>query len=101
MVAPGPISGASSVQDINARLVVFLTLKSKGGLSAAAYAQTHGYSFIKIRQNTQISLRGRLLKGRGKGVLSAKETPGAAPKHPLFLPFQVPATRAIDGLVRL
>ena len=47
MVTPGPISGASSVQDINARLVVFLTLKSKGGLSAAAYAQTHGYSSPK------------------------------------------------------
>ena len=72
------------MQDINARLVVFQTLKSKDGLSAAAYAQTHGYSFIKIRQNRQISLRGRRLKGRGKGVLSAKETPGGRAKTPTF-----------------
>ena len=72
------------MQDINARLVVFQTLKSKDGLSAAAYAQTHGYSFIKIRQNTQISLRGRRLKGKGKGVLSAKETRGGRAKTPIF-----------------
>ena len=62
VVTPGPISGASTVQDINAGLVVFLTLSSKDGLSAFAHAQTDGYSLIKIRQNRQISLRGRRLK---------------------------------------
>ena len=66
------------MQDINAVLVVFMTLKSKDGLSAAVHAQTDDYSLIKIRQNRQISLRGRRLKGKGKGVLSAKETRGGA-----------------------
>ena len=70
------------MQDINARLVVFMTLKSKDGLSAAAHAQTDGYSLIKICQHRQISLRDRRLKGKGKGVLSAKETRGGAKKSP-------------------
>ena len=78
-----------------------MTLKSKDGLSTAAHAQTDGYSLIKIRQNRQISLRGRRLKGKGKGVMSTKETRGGRAKHPLSLPFQAPATQAIDGLVRL
>ena len=54
MVTPGPTSGASTVQDINAGFVVFMTLKNKDGLSAAAHAQTDGYSLIEIRQNRQI-----------------------------------------------
>ena len=54
VVTPGPTSGASTVQDINAGLVVFMTLKNKDGLSAAAHAQTDGYSLIKIRQHRQI-----------------------------------------------
>ena len=66
------------MQDINAGLVVFMTLKNRDGLSAAANAQTDGYSLIKIRQNRPISLRGKRLKGKGKGVLSAKETRGGA-----------------------
>ena len=74
MVTPGPISGASTVQDINVGLVVFMTLKSKEGLSAAVHAQTDA----KIRQNRQISQRDRRLKGKRKGVLSAKETRGGA-----------------------
>ena len=74
MVTPGPISGASTVQDINAGLVVFMTLKSKDGLSAAVHAQTDA----KIRQNRQISQRDRRLKGKRKGVLNAKETRGGA-----------------------
>ena len=89
------------MQDINAGFVVFMTLKNKDGLSAAANAQTDGYSLIKIRQNRQISLRGKRLKGKGKGALSAKETGGRRAKHPLSLPFQGPATEAIDGSVRL
>ena len=101
MVTPGPISGASTAQDINGRLVVFVTLRNKDGLSAAAHAQTDGYSLIKIRQHKQISLRGRRLKGNEKGVLNAKETRGGAKKKLLSLPFQAPATQAIDGLVRL
>ena len=72
------------MQDINARLVVFMTLKSKDGLSAAAHAQTDGYSLIKIRQHRQISLREKRLKGKGKGVLSAKETRGGRAKTPTF-----------------
>ena len=99
MVTPGPISGASTVQDINVGLVVFMTLKNRDVLSADVHAQTDGYSLIKIRQHRQISLCERRLKGNGKGVLSAKETRGA--KKPLSLPFQAPATQAIDGLVRL
>ena len=51
VVTPGPILEASTVQDIRARLVVFLTLKSKDGLSAFADAQTNNYSQVKIRQN--------------------------------------------------
>ena len=78
VVTPGPISGASTVQDINVGLVVFMTLKNKDGLSAAAHTQTDGYSLIKIRQNRQISLRDRRLKGKGKEILSAKETRGGA-----------------------
>ena len=89
------------MQDINAGLVVFMTLKNRDGLSAAANAQTDGYSLIKIRQNRQISLRGKRLKGKGKGVMGAEETPGGRAKHPLSLPFQGPATEAIDGSVRL
>ena len=89
------------MQDKNAELVVFMTLKNKDGLSAAAHTQTDGYSLIKIRQNRQISLRDRRLKGKGKGILSAKETGEGAPKKPLSLPFQAPATQAIDGLVPL
>ena len=89
------------MQDINAGFVVFMTLKNKDGLSAAAHAQTDGYSLIEIRQNRQISLRGKRLKGKGKGVMSAKETRGGRAKHPLSLPFQGPATEAIDGSVRL
>ena len=81
-VTPGPISGASTVQDINAGLVDFMTLKNKDGLSAATHAQTDSYSLIKIRQHRQISLRERRLKGKGKGVLSAKETRGGAKKNP-------------------
>ena len=72
MVTPGPISGASTVQDINAGLVVFI--KSKDGLSAAAHAQTDA----NIRQNRQISRRDRRLKRKRKGVLNAKETRGGA-----------------------
>ena len=78
VVTPGPISGASTVQDKNEELVVFMTLKNKDGLSAAAHTQTDGYSLIKIRQNRQISLRDRRLKGNGKKILSAKETRGGA-----------------------
>ena len=88
------------MQDINAGLVVFMTLKSKDGLSAAAHTQTDGYSLIKIRQHRQISLRDGRLKGKGKGVWAPKKREGA-PKHSLSLPFQAPATQAIDGLVRL
>ena len=51
-----------------------MTLKSKDGLSAAAQAQTDA----KIRQNRRISRRDRRLKGKRKGVLSAKETRGGA-----------------------
>ena len=87
------------MQDINVGLVVFMTLKNRDVLSADVHAQTDGYSLIKIRQHRQISLCERRLKGNGKGVLSAKETRGA--KKPLSLPFQAPATQAIDGLVRL
>ena len=83
VVTPGPISGASTVQDINVGLVVFLTLKNKDGLSAAAHAQTDGYFVIKIRQHTQISLRDGRLKGKGKGVMSAKETRGGVKTPPL------------------
>ena len=72
------------MQDINARLVVFLTLKNKDGLSAAAHAQTDDYSLIKIRQHRQISLREKRLKGNGKGVLSAKETRGGGAKTLTF-----------------
>ena len=74
MVTPGPISGASTVQDIYDGLVVFMTLKNKDGLSAAVHAQTDA----KIRQNRQISQRDRRLKGNRKGVLNAKETRGGA-----------------------
>ena len=70
------------MQDINVGLVVFMTLKNKDGLSAAAHTQTDGYSLIKIRQNRQISLRDRRLKGKGKEILSAKETRGGAEKTP-------------------
>ena len=70
------------MQDKNEELVVFMTLKNKDGLSAAAHTQTDGYSLIKIRQNRQISLRGKRLKGKGKGVLSAKETRGGRAKTP-------------------
>ena len=72
------------MQDINARLIVFLTLKNKDGLSAAAHAQTDDYSLIKIRQHRQISLREKRLKGNGKGVLSAKETRGGGTKTLTF-----------------
>ena len=72
------------MQDINVGLVVFMTLKSKDGLSSAAHAQTHGYSLIKIRQHRQISLREKRLKENGKGVLSAKETRGGRAKTPTF-----------------
>ena len=47
------------------------------------------------------SLRGRRLKGKGKGVLGARETREARPsrfpraQNPLSLPFQTPATQAI------
>ena len=46
------------------------------------------------------SLRGRRLKGKGKGVLGARETRGARPsrfpraQNPLSLPFLRPATQA-------
>ena len=89
------------MQDLNAGLVVFISLKNKDGLSAAAHAQTDGYSLIKIRQDRQISLRDWRLKGKGKGVLSAKDSETRGPKKPLSLPFQAPATQAIEGLVRL
>jgi len=92
VVTPGPTSGASTVQDINAGLVVFVTLKSKDGLSAAAHAQTDGYSLIKIHHNRQNSLHGRRLKGKGKGVLSAKETQGGRAKTPTFPSLIAPAT---------
>ena len=55
-----------------------MTLKSKDGLSAAVHAQTDA----KIRQNRRISRRDRRLKGKGKGVLSAKETRGGRAKTP-------------------
>ena len=42
---------------------------------------------------TSHSLRGRLLKAKGKGVLGARETRGGRPKPP-FLSFQTPATQA-------
>ena len=53
------------------------------------------------------SLRGRRLKGKGKGVLGAREMRGALEallarpsrfplaQNPLSLPFQTPATQAI------
>ena len=40
-------------------------------------------------------------KGTERGRWARKKREGAAPKHPLSLPFQAPATQAIDGLVRL
>ena len=76
------------MQDINAGLVVFMTLKNKDGLSAAAHAQTDGYSLIKIRQHRQISLRDGRLKGKGKGVMSAKETRRGRAKTPFPFPFK-------------
>ena len=72
------------MQDINAGFVVFMTLKNKDGLSAAAHAQTDGYSLIKIHHNRQISLRGKRLKRKGKGVMDAKETRGGRAKTPTF-----------------
>ena len=72
------------MQDINAGFVVFMTLKNKDGLSAAAHAQTDGYSLIKIHHNRQISLRGKRLKRKGKGVMDAKETRGGRAKTSTF-----------------
>ena len=62
---------------------------------------TPSSKYAKIDRLDQISLRGKRLKGKGKGALSAKETGGRRAKHPLSLPFQGPATEAIDGSVRL
>ena len=79
------------MQDINAGLVVFMTLKNKDGLSAAAHAQTDGYSLIKIRQHRQISLRDGRLKGKGKGVMTVmgtKETRRGRAKTPFPFPFK-------------
>ena len=75
------------MQDINVGLVVFMTLKNKGGLSAAAHAQTDDYSLIKTRQHRQISLRDERFKGKGKGVLIAKELRGGA-KTPFPYPLK-------------
>ena len=77
-----------------------MTLKNKDGLSAAAHAQTDDYSFIKIRQHRQISLRDERFKGKGKGGFD-RERIARGRQNPLSLPFQAPATQAIDGLVRL
>ena len=41
------------------------------------------------------SLRGGRLKGKGKGVLGARETRFPRAQNPLSLPFQTPATQAI------
>ena len=88
------------MQDINVGLVVFMTLKNKDGLSAAAHAQTDDYSLIKIRQHGQISLRDERFKGKGKGVYD-RERIARGRQNSLSLPFQAPATQSIDGLVRL
>ena len=42
------------------------------------------------------SLRGGRLKGKGKGVLSARETRFPPAPNPLSIPFQTPATQASD-----
>ena len=72
------------MQDINAGLVVFMTLKNKDGLPAAAHAQTDGYSLIKIRQHRQISLRDGRVKGKGNWVMGTKETRRGRAKTPPF-----------------
>ena len=52
------------------------------------------------RRRGSNSVRGRRLKGKGKGVLGARETRGARPSrfprahNPLSLSFQTPATQA-------
>ena len=74
------------MQDLNAGMVVFMTLWSKDGLSAAAHAQTDDCSLIKIRQNRQISLRERRLKGKGKGGFERERNAGGgggAQKNPV------------------
>ena len=42
------------------------------------------------------SLRGGRLKGKGKGVLGARETRFPPAPNPLSIPFQTPATQASD-----
>ena len=41
-----------------------------------------------------VSLRGRCLKGKGKGGLGARERRFPRAQNPLSLPFQTPATQA-------
>ena len=47
----------------------------------------------------QPSLRGRRLKGKGKGDLGARETRFPRAQNPLSLPFQTPATQASNNQV--
>ena len=51
--------------------------------------------YVKIVWETFDSLRGRRLKGKGKGVLGARETRGVprVSLAPFSLPFQTPATQ--------
>ena len=57
-------------------------------------------NFVQLNGTNKLwrynSLRGGHLKGKGKGVLGARETRFPPAPNPLSIPFQTPATQASD-----
>ena len=57
-------------------------------------------NFVQLNGTNKLwrynSLRGGHLKGKGKGVLGARETRFPPAPNPLSIPFQTPATQAND-----
>ena len=57
-------------------------------------------NFVQLNGTNKLwrynSLRGGRLKGKGKGVLGARETRFPPAPNPLSIPFQTPATQAND-----
>ena len=57
-------------------------------------------NFVQLNGKNKLwrhnSLRGGRLKGKGKGVLGARETRFPPAPNPLSIPFQTPATQAND-----